>query len=576
MEPAMQFENEIMKRLANIIVAERVGKALAVCAGDFPYADAMKCALIAANPGDENAVFEQITLGEAHAADKNLSSQAFAMDSQRIFSQNKTDDDGKPLRLNEESNAVMRKTDARRHANKLVKTCSKYDLIIFSDWFQQGSFDETADILRALIAKANRQVLFITSCPPSGTKFHPAAFAGWDFSFEQCATASGLYYLFSFFCPSDYAPLPIDRKLQNISKQLKPIKPKKKLNLAYILPHRNLTGGMKALLTQMKALNAAGHHVTAYYQGQANRAFPPWSGFDDNDVSGQVIIPPGKQISDYIKPETDLIILGWFRQAVAFLNSPIPVALWEQGSEFMFGDLGRLLTSADPERKALHIYYRLPIHLLAVSPILQTTLKGVYGREAQYFPNIIDTEFYHPAESKTNRPLVILLVGYSPLRFKGFDWAIAVLRELSRECRVPFRVCWASQQNFTPPADLPFELTKYIALPQESLAELYRKCDVFFSPSLYESFALPPVEAFASGTAVAATDCGGIRVYANDKNALLIPQGDVKTALQSLKTLLEDSDLRDRLAKKGRETALQFTAGHIVEILEECLYNIFN
>jgi hypothetical protein len=32
---------------------------------------------------------------------QNLSSQAFAMDSQRIFSHNKADDDGKPLWLNE-------------------------------------------------------------------------------------------------------------------------------------------------------------------------------------------------------------------------------------------------------------------------------------------------------------------------------------------------------------------------------------------------------------------------------------------------------------------------------------------
>jgi hypothetical protein len=50
---------------------------------------------------------------------KNLSSQAFAMDLQRIFSQNKADDDGKPLWLGEESNAVMRKTDAKRRANSL-------------------------------------------------------------------------------------------------------------------------------------------------------------------------------------------------------------------------------------------------------------------------------------------------------------------------------------------------------------------------------------------------------------------------------------------------------------------------
>jgi hypothetical protein len=519
MEQAMQFENEIMKRLVNIIAAENIGSVLAVCEGEFPYAKATECAVKTANNG--NAVFDRVLIDDSSGLGKT----------------------------------------------------GEYDWIILCDWFQRNSFDETAAILNSLIARVNRQLLFVTSCPPEGTLYHPAAFSGWDFSFEQCETPSGLYYLFSFFKPKEYDTLPIDFAAKQTGNH-GIVKPKKQLKLAYILPHHNLTGGMKALLSQMKALNAAGHTVTVYYQGEVSRAFPQWSGFADGNVSGQVIIPPGKRILDYIKPETDLIMLGWFRQAVDFVDSPFPVALWEQGSEFMFGDLGRLLTSAEPERKALHICYRLPVHLLAVSPILQTVLKGVYGRESQFFPNIIDTEFYHPAESKTNNPLVILMVGYSFLRFKGFGWAIEVLRQLTRECEVPFRVCWASQRDFTPPNDLPFELTKYIALPQESLAELYRKCDVFFSSSLYESFTLPPIEAMSSGTAVAAADCGGIHVYADDKNCLLIPQGDVKTAVQSLKNLLEDNDLRERFAKAGRETALRFTAERIVGVLEEKLYRI--
>jgi hypothetical protein len=514
----MQFENEIMKRMVNIIVAEGVRNVLAVCEGEFPYAEALECAVKTANNG--NPAFDRVTFAD-------------------------------------------------------LDNIGEYDFIILCDWFQRNSFDETASILRALIAKAKRQLLFITTCTPAGTPFHPAAFAGWDFSFEQCETASGLYYLFSFFSQTNYEPMGIDFAAKQADNH-KIVIPKRKLNLAYILPHQNLTGGMKALFAQMKALSAAGHTIIAYYQGRAgtNRAFPQWSGFADKDVSGQVIVPPGKQILDYIKPETDLIILGWYRQMAAFVNARVPVALWEQGFEQLFGDFGRLLTSNDPERKALQYFYRLPIHLLAVSPILQKILHGVYGRQAQCFPNIIDTAFYHPAASKSNRPLVILMAGYHFLRFKGFGWAIEVLKQLTRECEVPFRVCWASPQDFTLPQNLPFELTKYIALPQDSLAELYRKCDVFFSPSLYESFALPPLEAFASGTAVAATDSGGIRTYANAENCLLIPQGNIKTAVQSLKTLLEDGGKRAELAQKGRETALRFSAENIVGVLEEGLYNI--
>jgi len=76
-------------------------------------------------------------------------------------------------------------------------------------------------------------------------------------------------------------------------------------------------------------------------------------------------------------------------------------------------------------------------------------------------------------------------------------------------------------------------------------------------PSMYEGFGLPPLEAFAAGTPVVASDLPVIREVVGKAPATLVPAGDVDAlaaALLSHARLTGPSD-----AAAGRARAREFT-----------------
>ena len=84
------------------------------------------------------------------------------------------------------------------------------------------------------------------------------------------------------------------------------------MRIAYILPHKNLTGGMKALLHQMKHLTRKGHVVKAYLRAEKDvkKAIPDWSGLKDSDVARQFVVPPNIPFTEAIN---DSITLTYYR-----------------------------------------------------------------------------------------------------------------------------------------------------------------------------------------------------------------------------------------------------------------------
>jgi glycosyltransferase involved in cell wall biosynthesis len=325
----------------------------------------------------------------------------------------------------------------------------------------------------------------------------------------------------------------------------------------------------------MRELTRNGHFVTVFHRcDESEKAIPEWSHLTDDDVSAQVVIPRDAEYLDYIDDnDADIIILGYAYSIPEFMESKIPVVLWEQGYQHIFGDYNEIISSDSKERLIMHYLYRAPVYLLAVSQTIRDVLEGIYNRESQLFPNGIDTDFYHPTEHKNNEVPIVLLVGNPAFDFKGFNFAVKVL-EATLMLGVKFKVWWASQVEFDL-SNTTFDIEEFIFPSQEKLAELYRNADVFVSTSEYESFTLPAIEAMASGTAVIATDNGGINTYAEPGiNCLICEQGDLGSMSLALSHLLLEPEVRESLARAGRETALKYKFKNIVPILEQCLYRI--
>ena len=143
-----------------------------------------------------------------------------------------------------------------------------------------------------------------------------------------------------------------------------------------------------------------------------------------------------------------------------------------------------------------------------------------------------------------------LLAGETTLLVVGFG-NIAAYRNLAKRCGIENRVIFAGQTR---------EAWRY-----------YAASDVFLLASLYEPFGLSILEAMASGLPVLVSwDCGAAELINDGVDGLLIQEPrDVTELSAKLGALLKDADLRARLGKQARRTALQYPWDRVARETEE-------
>ncbi|MEM7757854.1 MAG: glycosyltransferase family 4 protein [Cyanobacteria bacterium P01_A01_bin.40] len=86
-----------------------------------------------------------------------------------------------------------------------------------------------------------------------------------------------------------------------------------------------------------------------------------------------------------------------------------------------------------------------------------------------------------------------------------------------------------------------------------------------------EPFGIVAIESMMRGTAVIATDAGGLReIVRHQQTGLLIPSEDVTALANSLEQILSDRHLAEQMGKQGREVALaHFTeSGFIAQFID--------
>ncbi|MEG6612753.1 glycosyltransferase [Pseudoclostridium thermosuccinogenes] len=474
--------------------------------------------------------------------------------------------------------------DASYDMNGLLnpELLDRYDCIIVTDLFDNLDINYSKRILHSLLRNVIKSIVCavpVLNAQNTGNNsfqvirnFHPAVLSEFDFSYYP-VSISDVYMQFYAFYPNKkrYSkPFILPVNTDNLKA--------KKLKIAYLLPHKNLTGGMKCLLEQMKQLHKRGHSVYAVYKNNPNEkenrsAIPSWSDLDpDKDISGQIVLRNDESVHSILY-NFDIIMVGFVTQLKDFVDyRDVPVIYWEQGYENLFGDYGKLLTSENELLEQYRRIYSLPINYLAVSKQVSRILKAKYNIDADILHNGIDVDFYKPKHDKRFNN-TILLVGNPALPFKGFTFALAVLKKVW-SLGYRFQVNWVCQMQ---PSlqDIPFPINFYIMRPQKEISEVYRNADIFLFTSLYEAFAMPPLEAMASGVPVVAADCGGINEYAKPgENILIFDQGDIDSAVSALIFLLENENARKILSKNGRKTAEEFAYQRIIDDIEDYFYKI--
>lgn len=95
-------------------------------------------------------------------------------------------------------------------------------------------------------------------------------------------------------------------------------------------------------------------------------------------------------------------------------------------------------------------------------------------------------------------------------------------------------------------------------VPEEDLVALYNLAELFFFPSLTETFGFPIVEAMACGTPVVTSESGSIPEISGDA-ALLCNPYDYHEFVDAIKQILENEELRQEMIMKGLKNAKRFS-----------------
>ena len=110
---------------------------------------------------------------------------------------------------------------------------------------------------------------------------------------------------------------------------------------------------------------------------------------------------------------------------------------------------------------------------------------------------------------------------------------------------------------------------RYVDSPDdEQVNELFYQATVFVQTSTHEGFALPPLEAMATGAAVVCTDAHGNRDFCVDGVNCLMPEPTAARGQRGARAPARRSELRARLGRAGIETAQEYAWERRIDALE--------
>jgi glycosyltransferase involved in cell wall biosynthesis len=188
------------------------------------------------------------------------------------------------------------------------------------------------------------------------------------------------------------------------------------------------------------------------------------------------------------------------------------------------------------------------------------------GQDAAYVPNGLDFSKFGIDIPIAARPRSTALMLFHEMNWKGSADGLAAAR-LVHEALPEFRLVLFGVGP--PPHAMPDWAVYHRNPPQRMLRRLYNEASVFIAPSWAEGWPLPPAEAMMSGLALACTDIGGHREYAeHGRTALLSLPRDAEALAANIARLCQDDALRIRIAEQGHHYIQQFTWERAVERLE--------
>jgi GT2 family glycosyltransferase len=323
-----------------------------------------------------------------------------------------------------------------------------------------------------------------------------------------------------------------------------------RLRIVYVTEDTGVGGGHRDIFEHLSRLADRGHDVSLYTLGDPPDWFElraPVHSFPDYDALVAALAP-----LNAIKVATWWMTgLPVFRASVA---RGIPVYFVQDIETSYYPD-------HEQARHAVLDSYRPEFRYMTISAWNRERLREL-GLDAELIPPGIDLDTFRPRPDIARREDMVLALGRSnPL--KNLPLTLDAWRALP-EPRPELCLFGIEPELATDPG------MHYVRAPSdEQVNELFCQATVFVQTSTHEGFALPPLEAMATGAAVVCTDAHGNRDFCVDGVNCLMPDPDVRSVAGALTRLLGDPELRVRLGRAGIETAADYAWERRIDALED-------
>lgn len=355
------------------------------------------------------------------------------------------------------------------------------------------------------------------------------------------------------------------------------------MKITFVLPHVSLAGGVRVVAIYAEILRAKGHDVfvvswpakparkrerlkSLLFNGSCGENKHEASHLDPLYFIPHRILDERRPVIDSDVPDADVVIATWWETAewVAELSP-------KKGSKAYFIQHHEAAFEYLPKAR-VEKTYNLPLQKITISNWLVELMQTKYGdSNVPLIYNSVDTDqFYSSIRTKQDKPTVGML--YSPVYWKGCDISLKALELV--KLRFPnLQLIAFGTEDISLDLALP-EGAEYFKQPaQESIRDIYSRCDVWLCGSRAEGFHLPPLEAMACRCPVVSTAVGGpADIVRNGENGYVVPSEDVESlAIRLIDVLtLSDGGWKD-MSDAAYGTATQYTWRDATDLLEMAL-----
>ncbi|NQX45775.1 glycosyltransferase family 4 protein [Paenibacillus tritici] len=329
-------------------------------------------------------------------------------------------------------------------------------------------------------------------------------------------------------------------------------------------------GGAQRMLTELaNRLAIMGHKVVVLI---------PSNGVVEYEMKCPIITAPRPVLSEEDFPYGDVIISNYY--------TTVPVA--ERASQQGKGLHIRLALCYEPtflpDNNLSFSSYSITRNLLVLSRWQQEIIRMNHGIKGRIVPVGVNPDFNNThLRDRADRPLIISAIMRRPEGgFSGHREQEYLIEQLDRVKRLhPEVIIYI----IVPPAEYAASESLQELLSTRSyqlrtpgndveLAYHYNESDIFVSSSTNDAGSLPGLEAMRCGAALVTVYSGGNLEYcAHGHNCLMSYRHENRLAADIV-TLIDDKELRCRLAARGELDSQRFTWERSMQIFQTELFDI--